>query len=184
MISVSASAIASLMRTGMLVSPNPGNSITIAPMRANTSMKAAASAGSSEMSIRMIQPHCASPADDSRRYPHHVALQRIRHERQRQQQRHENRQDLRHEDQRLLLDLRQRLDQRHHDADDKADDHQRRRHHHDGPDRIARDVEGFSAGHLKSCTLRKIFPPSLGGPLATKQSSLSSLSWIASLRSQ
>src|SRR3978361_1453615 len=53
MISVSASAIASLMRTGMLVSPNPGNSITIAPMRANTSMKAAASAGSNEISMRM-----------------------------------------------------------------------------------------------------------------------------------
>src|ERR1700730_1425196 len=118
MISVSANAIASLMRTGMLVSPNPGNSITIAPMRANTSMKAAASAGSSEMSIRIIHPHCASPADDSRRDPHHVALQRVGHERQRQQQGDENREYLRHEDQRLLLDLRQRLDQRHHHADD------------------------------------------------------------------
>src|SRR3954471_1534763 len=114
MISVSASAIASLMRTGMLVSPNPGNSITIAPMRANTSMKAAASAGSSEMSIRMVQPHFGSPANDSRRYPHHVALQRVGHERQRQQQRHENRQDLRHEDQRLFLGLGERLAQRDH----------------------------------------------------------------------
>src|SRR6267378_2675339 len=150
MISVSASAMASLIRTGRLVSPNPGNSITIAPMRANTSMKAAASAGSSEMSIRMIQPHCASPADDSRRDPHHVALQRVGHERQRQQKRHENREYLRHEDQRLLLNLRQRLDQRYHLADDEADDHQRRRHHHDGPDRIARDVESFSTGHFKS----------------------------------
>src|ERR1044072_2543109 len=111
MISVSVNAIASLMRTGMLVSPNPGNSITIAPMRANTSMKAAASAGSSEMSIRMIQPHCASPPDDSRRNPHHVAVQRIRHERQRQQQGDEDRKDLGHEDQRLFLDLGQRLDQ-------------------------------------------------------------------------
>src|SRR3954465_1402511 len=111
MISVSASAIASLMRTGMLVSPNPGNSITIAPMRANTSMKAAASAGSSEMSIRMIASldltnvqgwHSASTSDDSRRDPHHMALQRVRHERQRQQQRDEDREDFRHKDQGLL----------------------------------------------------------------------------------
>src|SRR4051794_38849263 len=113
MISVSVSAMASLMRTGILVSPNPGNSITIAPMRANTSMKAAASAGSREMSIRMMAcvtprmfregvppsgeggvapargPQHAPPADDSRRDPHHVAVQRVRHERQRQQQRDE-----------------------------------------------------------------------------------------------
>src|SRR6266403_4043804 len=170
MISVSASAIPSLMRTGILVSPTPGNSITSAPMRANTSMKAAASAGSSEMSIRMIQPHCASPADDSRRDPHHVALQRVGHERQRQQKRHENRQYFRHEDQRLLLDLRQRLEQRHHHADDEADDHQRRRHHHDGPDRIARDVEGFSAGHDSSYLLSKHLQMSLRVALATKQS--------------
>ena len=32
-------------------------------------------------------------------------------------------------------------------ADDEADHHQRRGHHHDGPDRVARDVEGFGAGH-------------------------------------
>src|ERR1700752_307880 len=102
MISVSSSAIASLMLTGILVSPNPGNSITIAPMRANTSMKAAASAGSNEISMRIIEQHCASAADDSRRDPHHVALQRVGHERQRQQQRHKDREDLRHEDQRLL----------------------------------------------------------------------------------
>jgi hypothetical protein len=37
----------------MLDSPNPGNSITMAPMRANTSMKVAASAGSSEISTRI-----------------------------------------------------------------------------------------------------------------------------------
>src|SRR6059058_5548661 len=111
MISVSASAIASLMRTGILVSPNPGNSITIAPMRANTSMKAAASAGSSEISIRMMEPQCASAADDSRRDPHHVTVQCIRHERQRQQQGHENGENFRHENQGLLLDLRQRLHQ-------------------------------------------------------------------------
>jgi hypothetical protein len=53
MINVNNSAIASLMRTGMLDSPNPGNSITMAPTRANTSMKAAASAGSSEISMRI-----------------------------------------------------------------------------------------------------------------------------------
>ena len=53
MISVSSSAIASLMRTGMLLSPNPGNSITIVPTRANTSMKVAARAGSKEMSTRI-----------------------------------------------------------------------------------------------------------------------------------
>src|SRR6478609_676672 len=52
MIRVNSSAIASLMRTGMLDSPNPGNSITIAPMRAKASMKAAASTGSSEISMR------------------------------------------------------------------------------------------------------------------------------------
>ncbi len=38
----------------MLVSPNPGISITMAPTRANTSMKVAASTGSHEMSMRMI----------------------------------------------------------------------------------------------------------------------------------
>ena len=41
------------MRTGILTSPNPGSSITIAPMRANTSMKVAASAGRNEISTRM-----------------------------------------------------------------------------------------------------------------------------------
>src|ERR1700742_768110 len=134
MISVSRSAIESLMRTGMLASPSPGNNITIAPTRANASMKAAARAGRSETSrrmaecpgsnirmrlrqalLRMLEPkghsqklmvvrfadltfamkvrgntegecqihrttHFASAADDSRRYPHHVTVQRIRHE--------------------------------------------------------------------------------------------------------
>ena len=56
MISVSNSAIESLTRTGMLLSPNPGNSITIAPMRANTSMKVAARAGSREISMCMTWP--------------------------------------------------------------------------------------------------------------------------------
>src|SRR5712691_7661881 len=98
MTSVSTSAIDSLMRTGMLLSPRPGISITMAPMRANASMKAAASAGRKEMSMRMSYIF-ASSADDSRRDPHHVGVQRVRHERQRQQQRHEDREDLRHEHQ-------------------------------------------------------------------------------------
>src|ERR1700730_10068946 len=109
MIRVSISAIASLTRTGMLDSPNPGNSITMAPMRANTSMKAAASAGSRETSMRIFA-HSASTAYDSRRYPHHFGVQRVRHERQCEQQRHEDRENLRHEHQRLFLDLGQRLE--------------------------------------------------------------------------
>ena len=58
MISVSKSAIESLIRVGMLTSPNPGSSITIAPMRAKTSMNAAASAGRTEMSTRMTHEEC------------------------------------------------------------------------------------------------------------------------------
>src|SRR3954465_13133787 len=103
MISVNARAIASLTRVGMFTSPSPGNSITIAPMRANTSMNAAASAGRSETSMRMAAD-CASAPDDSLRDPHHMAVKRIRHERQRQYQGDENCQDFRHEYQRLLLD--------------------------------------------------------------------------------
>src|SRR5215471_5974229 len=134
MISVSSSAIASLMRTGMLDSPSAGNSITMAPMRANTSMKAAASAGSMEISmcipsvpapafascrgmhfcecwsrkdirkyidravldltfaVTAREEHAdecqihrttrilASTAHDSRRDPHHVTVERVRHE--------------------------------------------------------------------------------------------------------
>src|SRR5260221_2645085 len=101
MIRVSISAIESLARAGMLTSPSPGNSITIAPMRANTSMKAAARAGRSETSMRIGD--CASPPDDSRRYPQHIALQRVPHEGERQHQRGKDRKDLRHEHQRLLL---------------------------------------------------------------------------------
>src|SRR5512140_2918271 len=126
MMSVSSNAIASLIRTGILVSPSPGNSITMAPMRTNTNMKAAESAGSRETSMRMFA-HTASTAYDSRRYPHHFGVQRIRHERQCEQQRHEDRKDLRHEHQRLLLDLGQRLEQRHNHPDHETDHHQRRR---------------------------------------------------------
>src|SRR4029079_18749648 len=138
MINVSTTAMASLMRTGILDSPNPGNSMTIAPMRANTSMKVAASAGSSEISTRISHiprggfairttisantpqtnckyranhRQCASTADDSRRQPHHVGVPRGRHERERKQERHEDRQNFRNEHQRLLLDLRERLEQ-------------------------------------------------------------------------
>ena len=49
--------MASLTRTGMLLSPNPGSSMTIAPTRAKTSMKVAARAGRSDMSTR-IHPQC------------------------------------------------------------------------------------------------------------------------------
>jgi hypothetical protein len=47
----STSAIASRTRTGTLSSPTPGSSITMVPIRANTSMKVAASAGRKEISI-------------------------------------------------------------------------------------------------------------------------------------
>ena len=46
-------------RTGTLSSPTPGSSITMVPMRANTSMKAAANAGRNEMSMRMRRAHPA-----------------------------------------------------------------------------------------------------------------------------
>src|SRR6202035_5534093 len=103
--------------------------------------------------------HSASAAYDSRRYPHHLGVKRVRHERQGEQQRDEDRKDLRHEHQGLFLDLRQRLEQRHHDADHKPNHHQRRRHHHDGPDRIARDVEGFSTGHFNPFSFTCFFIP-------------------------
>ncbi len=45
-------------RTGTLSSPSPGSSITMVPMRANTSMKVAASAGRNEMSIAWQHSHC------------------------------------------------------------------------------------------------------------------------------
>src|SRR3954452_19698090 len=75
-------------------------------------------------------------------------MQRVRHERQSYQQRHEDRQNFRHEHQRLLLDLGERLEQRDHHADHQSDHHQRRGHHHDGPDRIARHIEGLGTGHF------------------------------------
>ncbi|GLH79670.1 hypothetical protein SSBR45G_45790 [Bradyrhizobium sp. SSBR45G] len=43
------------MRTGMLTSPSPGSSITIAPMRAKASMNTAAKAGRNEMSMRIVR---------------------------------------------------------------------------------------------------------------------------------
>ena len=45
----------SRMRAGTFISPRPGSSITMVPTRANISMKAAASAGRNEMSMRMRQ---------------------------------------------------------------------------------------------------------------------------------
>jgi hypothetical protein len=47
------SATVILTRTVTVSSPNPGSSITMVPMRANTSRNAAASAGRREMSMRM-----------------------------------------------------------------------------------------------------------------------------------
>src|SRR3954452_5919829 len=111
MIRVSIRAIASLTRMGMFSSPSPGNSITMAPMRANTSMKVAARTGRRETSMRM-RHYCASATYDSRRNPHHVAVKRIRHKGKREQQGDKDCQDLWHENQGLLLDLRQRLNQR------------------------------------------------------------------------
>ncbi len=48
---MSTSAIVSRIRAGMFCSPTPGSSITMVPMRAKVSRKAAASAGRKEMSI-------------------------------------------------------------------------------------------------------------------------------------
>src|SRR5580692_9630379 len=53
MISARRSAVESLMRTGILDSPNPGSNITMALTRANTSRKAAARTGKSEISMRI-----------------------------------------------------------------------------------------------------------------------------------
>ena len=97
----------------MLVSPSPGNSITIAPTRANTSMKAAASAGSSETSMRMIERIVPQPPmiRDEIRIMWECSASAMNGSASSIVD--EDRQDLRHEHQRLLLDLRQRLEQRH-----------------------------------------------------------------------
>ena len=93
---------------------------------------------------RRLPPH---PPDDAHRDPRHVALQRVGHERQRDQHGDEDRQDLRHEHQRHFLDLGQRLEQRDRDADRETDQHQRARHEHQRQDGVARDVEHFRSGH-------------------------------------
>src|SRR5215470_269499 len=54
------SAMLSRTRDGTVISPSPGSSITMMPMRANTSMKVAANAGRNEISIRMRGPHPAA----------------------------------------------------------------------------------------------------------------------------
>src|ERR1051326_7573672 len=123
----------SRIRAERFCSPNPGSSISMVPMRANTSIKAAAKAGRKETSIRTVTPlsrHCEEPrrgdeaiqsrcarpldcfaslamtilplgkrsaAGDMRGDAQEIAVQRVGHERQRQQQRDEDRQDLRNE---------------------------------------------------------------------------------------
>src|SRR6187551_2570685 len=116
---VNTSATVRRTRTGTPSSPRPGNSMTMVPMRAKTSMKAAASAGRKEMSSRIAVGSTAH--DDAGREPGHVTLQRIRHERQRDQHGEEDRQDLRYEDQSHFLDLGERLKQRDHHADNQSD---------------------------------------------------------------
>src|SRR5262245_366426 len=106
-------------RTGTVSSPSPGSNITIVPMRANTRIKTAASAGRNEMSIFM--PLLAEwtigrdgrllDADDPCGEAEHLGLQLVRHERQRDDHGEKHRQDLRHEDERHLLNLGDRLQQ-------------------------------------------------------------------------
>src|SRR5579862_3551620 len=102
------SAMVSLMRAERFCSPSPGSSISMVPMRANTSIKAAASAGRKETSIRTA-PEFRSAAGNMRRHAQEIAVQRVGHERQRDQQRDEDRQNFGNEDQRRLLDLSERL---------------------------------------------------------------------------
>src|SRR5579871_2255789 len=119
------SAMVSRMRAERFCSPKPGSSISMVPMRANTSRKAAASAGRNEISMRTAGK-IRSAAGDMRGNAQKIAAQRVGHERQRDQHRDENRQNFRDEDQGSFLDLGQRLQQRDGDADDEPDQHQRR----------------------------------------------------------
>src|SRR6185312_12061650 len=111
--------MSSRTRVGRFSSPMPGSSITIVPMRANTSMNAAARAGRNEMSMCMKSAAAGDAGGDA----DHFGLQLFRHERQRDQQRNEDRQDLRHESERHFLDLRHRLQKRNDDADREPDQH-------------------------------------------------------------
>src|SRR5262249_24477541 len=115
-IAVSISAMVSRTRDGMFCSPTPGSSMTMVPMRAKVSRKAAATAGRKEMST-FIGRYAVSPADDAGGKPQHLGVQLLGHERQGDQQRYEYRQDLRHESDGHFLDLRQRLQQRDGDTD-------------------------------------------------------------------
>src|SRR5690349_23090356 len=100
-------------RIGSVVSPTPGSSITIAPTRPKVSRKAAASAGRKEMSMRirlLAFPHrhgrhkaehdggeFASSRNNAGGDSQHLGVQLLRHERQRDEQRDEDRENLRHE---------------------------------------------------------------------------------------
>ena len=74
-----------------------------------------------------------SAADDSRRYPHHVTMQGIGHERQRQEQGEKDRNYFWNKGQRLLLHARDRLQYGDDDTDHEADDQCWHRNHHGSP---------------------------------------------------
>ena len=59
---MSKSATTRRTRAGTLSSPRPGSNITIVPMRANISMKTAASVGKNETSIRIARVYRLCPA--------------------------------------------------------------------------------------------------------------------------
>src|SRR3954447_22954196 len=120
-------------RTGTLISPRPGSSMSMVPMRANIKMNAAPYAGRNETLSciylsrgRMIlsENRCPLfgimrrlPSDDARGEPRHVSLQHVAHERQRDQHGDEDRENFGNENESHFLDLRQCLKQR----DDHAD---------------------------------------------------------------
>src|ERR1700678_3525838 len=95
-----ASAAERRMRGGMLSSPSPGNSISMAPMRANIRMYAAASAGRNEMSIVIARPSARHDVGD---HPRHFGGHLVGHERQRDQHGQEDGDDLGNEHQRGFL---------------------------------------------------------------------------------
>src|SRR5215213_640697 len=113
---VKTSATVRRTRIGTLSSPKPGSSMTMVPMRAKTSMKAAASAGRKEISSRMLARSTAR--DDAGREAGDITLQDVRHEGQRHQHGEKDGEDLRHEDQCHFLNLGECLEQRDHHADD------------------------------------------------------------------
>src|SRR5215469_14119561 len=112
----SASAAERRIRGGILSSPRPGNSISMAPMRANIRRYAAASAGRNDISI-VIAAVSRSARRDPGHDPRHMGGHRIGHERQGEQHRDKDGDDLGNENQGGFLDLRERLEQRDKHAD-------------------------------------------------------------------